>query len=444
MQKQKYFWFFLFIFCVAPFSLLFAAGPLFQGSLSDRYRFRTTGSLEDHDMETLFSLDVGSPHEGRFSGSLQAGGIFDLDGNQGGNTFTDIYNTFDSRAVGRLYYAFVDVKDLGPVNRLRGGRQHIYDIESLYFDGLTLESDPFYTFVLRAYGGVPVHLFENQIGDDAQGDWTVGGSLEWNPLSKFLARFDYTHLKDSVSGFRAGLGDQEDDLFATSLWWDVSKKITLSSRFTSFSDQVRDFSANGIYNLSEEDFSVYLNLYRLLEGYDVRVIEWDVYRIAGTYQPFTEFSLGATKGLGQHFVADGGVGARFLDDNQVASAFNHGYERFYLSLSSLKWPLKGMSLSLTGDYYHGEDNILDNNIFGLSFQGKQKLFKDRLKLVGGSLFYVYRYNLFSGEESDNVRTFFVGAEGKIIKRLDGKIRYEIESNRFNLFHTTEVSLKWTF
>ena len=416
----------LFSFASAPL----AGGPSFHGSISDRYRFRSTGAFEDHDMEMLFTFDIGNPLADRFSGALQAGALFDLDGDGGGNSLSSVYDSFSNRSAGRLYYAYVDAKDLGFIHRVRAGRQHRYDFESLYFDGVTFESDPFYNLVLSTYGGVPVHLFENQIGDDP-GDWMVGGNLEWNPLSKFLARFDYVHLKDSVAGFRAGAGDQEDDLLGLSAWWDISDKISVSSRFTSFSDQVRDVSARGVYNWVKKAFSVYVNVYRLLEGYDIRVIEWDAYRVAGTYRPYTEFSLGATKGFGEHFAVDGGGGFRFLDNKQVASAFNHGFGRFYLTLSSQEWPIKGM-------------NVLKNNILGVSFQAEQKLLKDKMKLSAGTTFYAYRYNFLSGDESDNVQTYFVGVKGKMFKNVEGSVRYEIEDNNFNLFHKAEARLKWSF
>lgn len=417
---------------------------LFHGSITNRYRFRTTGALRDQDLETLLTLDIGNAQADRFSGAIQAGGIFDLDGNQGGATFASVYDTFSSRAVGRLYYAHFDAKDLGPIKNLRFGRQHRYDFESLYFDGLTLESDPFHGFTLSVFGGMPVHLFENQFGVDP-GDWMVGGALQWNPISRVQARFDYVHLKDKVNGFRATVGDQQDDLFGTTVWWDIDEHFAVTSRFTSFSDQVRDVSLGATYNLADHDLSVRLNFFRLLKGYSFRVIDLDGFtNIAGTYQPYTDVALTATKGFGEHFAMDGGVQLRFLDDRQVAGAFNHGFERFFLSLSTYDLLIKGLSLSATGDYYHGEDNTLKNNTFGGSFSANQDLLEKRLQLSVGTAFYLYRFNLFAGNESNNVQTYFARIKGKIRKDLEARIGYEFEHNILNDFHSVDARLTWSF
>lgn len=430
-------------FVLGTVSPLYAGELSVHGSLSNRYKLRTTGSLHDNDIETLFTLDIGRPSADRFSGSLQVGGIFDLDGNRPGSVFSSVYDTFSTQAVGRIYYAYFNARDLGPVQGLRVGRQHRYEFESLYFDGLTLESKPFHRFTLTAFGGVPVHLFENQLGFDP-GDWLVGGALQWNPLSKVQARFDYVHLKDKVTGFRAAAGDHEDNLFGGTLWWEIDPRFGVVARFTSFSDQVRDVSFDATFRLPEKDFALRFNFFRLLQGYAVRVIDFDAFGIAGTYQPYTEFSLNATKGLGNHFAVDGGVQIRFLDDNQIASAFNHGFERVFLSLSSFDLPVKGLSLSATGDYYHGEDNTLKNNTFGASFTAAQELLDKRLKLSGGTAFYLYRFNLFTGNESNDVRTYFARIQGKIFKDFEGRIGYEFEDNDFNNFHSVDVRLIWSF
>ena len=422
---------------------LYAGPPSFHGSISNRYKFRSTGSLRDQDVETLVTLDIGNAYADRVWGALQVGGIFDLDGNQGGNTFASVYDSFSDRAVGRLYYAHVDAKDLGPLSHLTVGRQSRFDFESLYYDGLTLQSKRWHGFSLTAFGGAPVHLFENQIGFDV-GDWLVGGALQWNPISNLQARFDYVHLKDEVAGFRASVGDQEDDLFGGTIWWDIDQHFALMGRFTSFSDQVRDVSLSATYKLASHDLFVRLNAFRLLKGYAIRVVEFDAYGIAGTYEPYTDVSLTATKGFGQHFAMDGGVQVRFLDDNQIASAFNHGFERFFLSLSTYDLLLKGLSLSATGDYYHGEDNVLKNNNFGGSFTVTQDLLEKRLQLSGGTAFYLYRYNLFAGNESNNVQTYFARVKGKIMKDLEARVGYEFEHNPVNGFHSVDARLIWSF
>ncbi len=414
-----------------------------HGSLTDRYRFRTTGFWNDNDMEMILSLDFGEAMTDQFTGALQVGGIFDLDDNDGGNSIASVYDTFRGRAAARVYYAWFDAKDLGPIRGLRAGRQHRYQFESLYFDGVSLESKKWHGLSLTAFGGVPVHLFENQFGIDP-GDWLVGGALEWTPLGNFGTRLDYVHLRDDVLGFRATAGNHEDNLIGTTVWWDIDPRVGLQARFSTFSDQVRDVAFETSFRLPEHELSARFNFYRLLQGYDVRVIDFDAFGIAGTFQPYTEFGLSATKGFGNHFAMDGGLGIRFLDNPLIASAFNHGYERGYLTLSTFDLPWNGLFLSLTGDYYHGEDNALKNNTFALSFAANQDLLEKRLRLSGGTSYYLYRFNLFSGNESDDVRTFFLGIRGDILKNVEAGVKYEFENNDFNNFHSADVRVTWKF
>lgn len=394
-------------------------------------------------MENVLTLDIGNPNADRFWGAVQGGGIFDLDGDKGGNTFRSAYDTFSGNAVGRLYYAHFDARDLGPIKNLRAGRQYRYDFESLYYDGVTLEMAPVKNFSLTTFGGVPVHLFENQIGFDP-GDWLVGGALQWNPHAKLQARFDYTHLRDKVSGFRASGGDFEDNLFGGTVWLDLDPRVGLVGRFTAFADQVRDVSFETGFRIPEKDFSLRFHFFRLLKGYDIRVIDWDAYRVAGTYQPYTELSLNATKGFGNHFAVDGGFSHRSLDDVQVASAFNHGFDRGYLSFSLFDLPIKGLSLTATSDYYHGRDNTLRDNSFGASFTASQNLLSDRLRLTAGTLYYLYKYNLLTGDESSNVRTYFAEVRGKLTKHFEAGAGYNFERNSFNDFHSLDLRAIWSF
>ena len=187
-----------------------------------------------------------------------------------------------------------------------------------------------------------------------------------------------------------------------------------------------------------------MNVYRLLQGYDVRVIEWDAFGNAGTYEPFTQAGFTLQKGFGEHWNIFGGFSMRRLDDNQIASAFNHGFERVFLSISSLNVLFEGLTLQASGDYYRGEDNALQNDNFGGSFQATQQLLSQRLELTGGTAHYLYRFNLFSGNESTNVQTYFVKTRAKLMNALKGEIGYEFENDDFNNFHAVDARLIWSF
>ena len=414
-----------------------------DGSVTNRYKMRSTGEIADHDWETMLSLNWHNPNVDRFSAAVSGGGIFDIDGKGNDRFFTDIYNSFSGNGVGRLYYAWLNANRLGPVANARAGRQHLYQLDSLYFDGASLESVPYYGVTFNAFGGSPVHLFENQIGIDP-GDWVLGGGLQWVPISKIRIRYDYVHLKDKITGFRITQADQEDDLMGGSIWFNVSDHVSLFGRLTSFTDQLRDVEGSSTLRYPDHKLTVRLNVRRLLESYAVRVIDWDAYGIAGSYRPYTEGSLGVTKGLGEKFVIDGGMAIRRLDDRQFASSFNHGFEKIYAAAASNDVPFKGLELSTGIDYYRGEDSTLKNNSFGVSASAHQNLFKKKLRVGGGTAHYLYRYNLLAGDESRDVQVYFAEAEAKIAKPLKAKAHYEFENNDYNGFHTFTVGVTWNF
>ncbi len=415
----------------------------FWGDLSNRYKFRTSGAVADHDLESVATLNLGQPSIDKFSAALRAGGNFDLNGQSTDTTFGSIYDTIATPAVGRLYYAYLDIEGAGPFATIRLGRQQRFEFESAYFDGAFLRTDPWYAISLDVYGGVPVHLYETQLGWDP-GDWTVGAALEWNPNLPLQVRLDYTHLRDKRTAFRFNAGDTEDDLFGSSLWWGISDNVGFTSRFTAFSDQVRDVRSTLNLNFPKIDFSLRLDGYRLLKGYDVRVFDWDAFSNAGTYRPYNELSLTATKYFGEHVAVDAGGTLRWLDNRQIASPFNHGYERAFLSASLFDLPWESFQVTATGDYYHGRDSDFQDNTFGGSFSVSKGFAKDRFEVEAGTAYYLYRYNLFTAAESNDVQTYFLFAEGELVKHLTAKVGYEFENNDLDDFHSMQARLTWSF
>ena len=227
------------------------------------------------------------------------------------------------------------------------------------------------------------------------------------------------------------------------MWVDLLKNLDAYTKFTAFSDQVRDLTMASTYKVPKQNLTLGLRVYRLLERYDIRVPDLDAYSILGTYERYTEFNATVSKGLGKHFMADSGFGWRQLDATQTASAFNHGYKHGFLSLTSSDLIHKGLSLTATGNYYHGEDSVFRNNYFGSSFSAAQKLLKKKLTLSAGTDYYLYRFNFATGNEAQNVQTFFARADAKVCKTLRLKTGYEFE-NSDNGYHTLKFALTKDF
>src|SRR3989338_7336262 len=115
------------LFFLIPFPAF--AGLLdIAGTVSQRYKFRTTGSLEDHDLETVLTANAGNRSD-RLAAFLNVGGRFDLNRPSSAPTYSSVYDSFDNQAVVRLYSAYLDLKDAGPVALWRTGCQHRFDFE---------------------------------------------------------------------------------------------------------------------------------------------------------------------------------------------------------------------------------------------------------------------------------------------------------------------------
>jgi hypothetical protein len=411
--------------------------------LINTYKLKAAGSNTDNDLQSLFSLDIGDPYADKITGALQIGGYFDLDGKKSDSRLTGIYDTFTSDAVGRVYYGYFDIKDAGPIYKFRGGRQYNHEFESLHFDGASFETSPEYILVLKAYGGIPVHMYENQWGKN-WGDWLVGGALEYNPVSKFKARADYVQIKDKFSAFSPGAGNQDDGLLGASLWYDPTQFLSLYGKFTSFTSQVRDASFEMMLKWVEKNFQIKYRFYSLIKAYSFKVTDLDGFSFAGDYEPYYEMMISLSKGFGNNFAVDTGYSKRSLVDFQSSSAFNHGYDRVFFTLSSFDIPLKLSSLSLTLDYYRGRDNSLKNNYYGTSFFISQGFIDKRIEASIGTAYYLYRYNLFAGDESSDVQTYYARVEARIFKPLKAKISYEFEDNDFANFHTFSTGFSWQF
>ncbi len=252
------------------------------------------------------------------------------------------------------------------------------------------------------------------------------------------------HLHDQLASFFFTPDRTNDTLFGVSAWLDITKNWELYSRFTTFYNQVRDWDFSSSTQFPNQDLKVIVNVHRLIAAYSFRADDWDPYSFAGEYEPYTEVQAQIYKGLGKKFSIDLGGGARILDKFQIASAYNHGYERAFGTVSSHDFLNKGLSAALTANYYHGEDNVLQNNSFALTFMVNQELLKKRLKVGAGTNYYLYHYNLLTGNVSNNVRTYFADVEGKLFKNLKLKASYEFEKNAINSFHSGRLKAIWDF
>ena len=65
----------------------------FEGSVSQKLRVRSTGAMDDVDMETLLTTSFKPQSSERWSGFVQMGEIYDLDADSPDSPFGSLYDT---------------------------------------------------------------------------------------------------------------------------------------------------------------------------------------------------------------------------------------------------------------------------------------------------------------------------------------------------------------
>ncbi|MHC5037074.1 MAG: hypothetical protein ACYTHM_07150, partial [Planctomycetota bacterium] len=139
-----------------------------HGEITERYRIRTTEGESDQDFEGLLDLTIKNLYKDRVSFHLNGGVFWDTWGRQdsryGMETFyfADIYDTYETKAQGRIYTLFVEYKEITEGADARFGRQLIHKGEHLHFDGISLSYSPSPIFEVTIGGGLPVYFSETR------------------------------------------------------------------------------------------------------------------------------------------------------------------------------------------------------------------------------------------------------------------------------------------
>jgi hypothetical protein len=215
------------------------------GSIDLRLRWRKTVRDEDLDLSGSLSLQAGDPTRHVLTGYLSGAVYCDLDGRQ--DTFgiysldspQDIYS---DAATGQLHNAYVDLNRLLLFQRIRLGRQFSAGGVSLRFDGVRVDTKNLLLEVLegvritaRAFGGVPVHLWE----PSPAGDACVGIGVKALLGRCLEGAVDLVWLRDR-SKLWGRSEVTRDTLAALGARWMVLEHLTIRGRITFLSEGTND------------------------------------------------------------------------------------------------------------------------------------------------------------------------------------------------------------
>jgi hypothetical protein len=426
------------------------------GSLYTRYRLRSGPSDKDQDIYQFLSMDVGDKERNMATGHVDTRMSADLAGKAGkkADLFTELVDTYDNHAVNaRLYSAYVDFNKIPEVEVLRAGRQFSYDTpEILQFDGVRLDTKPLLCrndLKFSFYGGHAVHEFESsQNGDDL-----YGAAVEARPWQSARMRMDWTHSDDLLE-FKHSLPPEQlvvktehttrqDDLFSWSMWQTIrNPNIRLYGRFSVLDGEARDALARIVYDKPDWQLQVSSTYRAWFEKRDLQATEFDTYfQTLRGQEPYQNGNLIVSKGWNDYFWMEGGAVVRRLTHPDEQKAFNRDFERYYFTGQIRDLPIKGLVYSLTAARWEGEGRAPDSTQFGgdITYSWKKE-FQSSI----GTDYALYKYDLFTNTERDEVRTWYAKQRWRPNRWACLDVQYEHEKSRGNDYDTLSVTFRFTF
>lgn len=407
-----------------------------HGSLNTRYRGRFTSGAHDHDLYELVTVDIGDSEKNRVSGHLVAGGAADLDGGTDGNNkyiFQSLADTYDHSVTGRLYRAYADVRSVGPFERVRIGRQLDYlTPEVAWFDGVSVLSPQSSEHAVQygVYGGVPVHQYESS----SHGDRIFGTFAEARPWKSGRWRFDWMHLEDEQT-----LGTQDDDLLGLGWWQNVGREVRVESAYTRVENRDRDVLVRATWQPTENDLMLQASFYRLLTTQRDLASELDpFFNTLLDLFPYSQIRALFSKGLTEHVNLQTGVDLRRVSDDDDEGQFNRDFERYFATAIFDDLLPAGLSLSVTGEVWDSDASDITTGGLELS-----KHWNKVLDAGLGSSYALYKYDLYSNQERDDVRTYYAMLRYKSGSRWTVDVRYEYEDDDQS-FQTLRTGATWRF
>ena len=224
------------------------------------------------------------------------------------------------------------------------------------------------------------------------------------------------------------------------LWQGLGDDLRAEGGYTRLDDRDRDVQGRLVYADAEGDWMARLSYYQLLETQLDLVNELDPYYNALLELfPYTQIGAMVSRGLGEHVALDLGFDVRRVQDDDDVGQFNRDYERGYanLRLNDVLWD--DLSVSLLSDLWYSDER--DVRSFGFDFS--RPVFSGWSGSVG-SYFALYKYDMFTNTERDDVRTYYVRLGREIGDELSFDFGYEFEENEIDDFHTLRVRGVWRF
>ncbi|MBI2920841.1 MAG: hypothetical protein HYY18_07115, partial [Planctomycetes bacterium] len=145
---------------------------------------------------------------------------------------------------------------------------------------------------------------------------------------------------------------------------------------------------------------------------------------------------------GKHVSVEAGTDIRRLWDIDDEGPYNREFSRYWLTPMLQDWPVKGLSVSVTGEYWavrHTSNG--DFRSWGGDITWKPS---KQLKLSAGTAFALYKYDYVDGIERERVQTYYAKAAWSPWKFLKFDLGYEYEHLDDADFHIVKAGVTLSF
>ena len=399
-----------------------------SGQLRTRYRGQFSEG-DDHDLYELIDVHA-KDSAGRWSASVLSRLAYDFD--EGPLRLDSLLDTYDHSFQAQLFHAFVDLESTR-FERLRFGRQTLYETPlTVVLDGAAAELTPRgkHDATLGAYAGIGEHLYESSSdGDVVLG--TYGGLDLWRGA---VLRADWMHLEDLRLG-----SEHDNDLFALKLDQDVRFEQG-DSRFevahSRLEGERRDLRLGASHVDLGGHWSARGTYYQLLRAQADLAAPLDPFTSSlFTLFPYRQLGVSGTKDW-KHVSLTGGADLRRLVEAGDEGTYNREFERYHLT-TALTHALP-VEVALTSELWNSSDT--DFSTWGANLSREL----ERFELSVGSYYSLYKYDLATGDERDDVRTYFFDVSFRPESLRRWSLRYELEDNDFDTFHQVRLDYAWGF
>ena len=404
-----------------------------RGTLTSRYRGRWESDAGDHDLYQVLTLEAGDAETDRVTAHFMGQAAYDLDGadSEGNYAFFSLQDTYDSPVTARLYHAYADVHETG-LETVRLGRQLIYETpEVAYFDGVRVETEGLgeKDVQLGIYGGVPVHPYESS----PEGDVIVGVSGQARPWRGSRLRLDWMHLEDESL-----LGENRDDLAAVALDQSFSPGFQVGGEYSLLEGEQRDFRLRASAYSAQSDLTAEVSFYKLLRAQGERAIPFDPF-FATLFElfPYWQSRMLLSKGFEAGVTLAAGLDLRRVEDSNDLGEFNRDFERYHLTTTFDELPAE-LELSLTGELWESDQS--DIRSWGLDLR---RQLTDELAATVGTYFSLFKYELYTDSEREDVRTWYTALAWRRAKGPRFDLRYELEDADLDQFHYLRLGATWS-